>query len=76
MRWVYELYTVESRSIGAITRMLDERQIPTSKNTGRWKRSTVWAILRNPRVLSKDSPENGEFLGEGLRVVVQVMIQP
>lgn len=48
VRWVYELYTVESRSIGAIARLLNERQIPTSKRTGRWERSTVWAMLRNP----------------------------
>ncbi len=48
VRWVYELYTVENHSIGAITRLLNERQIPTSKETGRWERSTVWAMLRNP----------------------------
>ena len=48
VRWVYELYTIESHSIGAITRLLNERQIPTSKETGRWERSTVWAMLRNP----------------------------
>ena len=48
VRWVYELYTTKSHSIGAITRLLNERQIPTAKETGRWERSTVWAMLRNP----------------------------
>jgi site-specific DNA recombinase len=48
VRWVYELYTIETHSIGAITRMLNERQTPTRKKTGRWERSTVWAMLRNP----------------------------
>src|SRR6202022_2692414 len=37
-----------SLSIGAITRVLNEQRIPTRKQTGRWERSTVWAMLRNP----------------------------
>src|SRR3989454_9168426 len=48
VRWVYELYTAKNHSIGAITRLLNERQIPTAKETSRWERSTVWAMLRNP----------------------------
>src|SRR5438876_2257451 len=48
VRWVYERYTVDGLSIGAITRLLNERQIPTAKETSRWERSTVWAMLRNP----------------------------
>jgi site-specific DNA recombinase len=48
VRLVYERYTVDSLSIGAITRLLNERGIPTRKQTGRWERSTVWAMLRNP----------------------------
>src|SRR5439155_8188128 len=43
VRWVYEHH-----SIGAITRLLNERQIPTAKETSRWQRWTVWAMLRNP----------------------------
>jgi site-specific DNA recombinase len=45
---VYERYTVHGLSIGAITRLLNEQRIPTRKQTGRWERSTVWAMLRNP----------------------------
>src|SRR6202045_1382449 len=48
VRWVYERYTIDGLSIGAITRLLNEQQIPTRKQTGRWERSTVWAMLRNP----------------------------
>jgi site-specific DNA recombinase len=53
VRWAYELYTVQSLSIGAVTRRLNERQIPTAKGTGRWERSTVWAMLRNPAYIGK-----------------------
>ena len=48
VRDVYRLYTVEHLSIGAITRKLNERGVPTRKGVGRWERSTVWAMLRNP----------------------------
>ena len=45
---VYERYTVSHMSIGAITRWLNERGVPTRKRCGRWERSSVWAMLRNP----------------------------
>jgi site-specific DNA recombinase len=48
VRLVYERYTVQGLSIGAITRLLNQQQIPTHKQTSRWERSTVWAMLRNP----------------------------
>jgi site-specific DNA recombinase len=48
VRSVYERYTVQGMSIGAITRLLNERGVPTRKLTSRWERSTVWALLRNP----------------------------
>ena len=35
-------------SIGAITRLLNERGVPTRRQISRWERTTVWAILRNP----------------------------
>jgi site-specific DNA recombinase len=44
---VYDMYTVETLSIGAITRRLNEEGIPTRKRSARWERSTVWAVLRN-----------------------------
>src|ERR1700724_594102 len=48
VRWVYQRYTIDGLSIGAITRLLNEQRIPTRKQTGRWERSTVWAMLRHP----------------------------
>lgn len=48
VRLVYERYTVRHLSIGAITRLLNERGVPTRKQNSRWERSTVWAMLRNP----------------------------
>ncbi|MGH8548955.1 MAG: recombinase family protein [Methylococcales bacterium] len=35
-------------SIGAIARHLHELGLPTRKGSGRWERSTIWALLRNP----------------------------
>jgi site-specific DNA recombinase len=48
VRWMFELYSVEGLSIGAIARLLNARAIPTCKRRGRWERSTVWGMLRNP----------------------------
>jgi site-specific DNA recombinase len=48
VRQVYETYTVEGLSIGAIARQLNEQGVPTRKRSTRWERSTVWGMLRNP----------------------------
>jgi site-specific DNA recombinase len=48
VREVFRLYTQELWSLGAITRELNRRQIPTHSGKGRWERSTVWGMLRNP----------------------------
>jgi site-specific DNA recombinase len=53
VRWAYDLYTVQNSSIGAIARLFNERHIPTAKRTGRWERSTIWAMLRNPAYVGK-----------------------
>ena len=45
---VYEMYTVEGLSIGEIARRLNAEGIPTRKQSARWERSVVWAMLRNP----------------------------
>ena len=44
---VYAMYTLEALSIGSITRKLNEEGISTRKQSARWERSTVWALLRN-----------------------------
>jgi site-specific DNA recombinase len=48
VRMVYEHYTVQGLSIGAITRLLNAQGVPTRKRVTRWERSVVWAVLRNP----------------------------
>ena len=48
VRLVYETYTQQGLSINEIARLLNQREIPTRKQTTRWERSTVWAMLRNP----------------------------
>ena len=53
VRDVYRYYTGEHLSIGAITRKLNERAVPTSIGGSRWERSTVWAMLRNPAYKGK-----------------------
>ena len=53
VRDVYRYYTVEHMSIGAVTRRLNERGVPTRNGGARWERSTVWAILRNPAYMGR-----------------------
>jgi site-specific DNA recombinase len=48
VRKVFNWYTVEGLSIGAIARQLTESGLPTRKQKPRWERSVIWAILRNP----------------------------
>jgi site-specific DNA recombinase len=48
VQMVFEIYTQQRLSINAIARLLNERQIATRTGKGRWERSTVWGMLRNP----------------------------
>ena len=48
VRKIFGLYTGTGLSIGAITRWLNDHEIPTRKKISDWERSTVWAMLRNP----------------------------
>jgi site-specific DNA recombinase len=45
---VYAMYTGDGLSIGEIARRLNAEGIPTRKQSARWERSVVWAMLRNP----------------------------
>lgn len=45
---VFHLLVNEQQSIGASARRLTAEQIPTRRDVGRWERSVVWAMLRNP----------------------------
>ena len=48
VRQVFDSYTQEHCSIGAIARRLTERGIRTRTGKRRWDRSVIWAMLRNP----------------------------
>jgi site-specific DNA recombinase len=48
VRLMYDKYTREGLSIGAIARLLCEMGAPTRHRATRWERSVVWAMLRNP----------------------------
>jgi site-specific DNA recombinase len=48
VRQVYQWYTQEWLSLGAIARRLTGQGVPTRKGKPRWERSVVWAMLRNP----------------------------
>jgi len=44
---IYDMYTLEGLSIGAIARQLNDEGVPTRKQCTRWERSVIWAVLRN-----------------------------
>src|SRR5262249_44534899 len=48
VRKIFELYTKESWSIGAVVRYLNEQKISTCLGKGPWQHPTVWGMLRNP----------------------------
>lgn len=48
VRMAFQIFIEQAVSINGITRMLNDRRIPTRKGIARWERSTVWAMLRNP----------------------------
>lgn len=50
---VFRLYAEEFLSIGAITKELNARKIPTKKRVSKWERSAVWGMLRNPAYCGK-----------------------
>ena len=53
VREVYAFYTTDHMSIGAVTRALNERKVPTRNGASRWERSTIWGVLRNPAYMGK-----------------------
>lgn len=50
---LFRMYTEEFCSIGVIAKKFTAEKVPTRKNTGRWERSVIWAILRNPAYCGK-----------------------
>jgi DNA invertase Pin-like site-specific DNA recombinase len=65
--WVFEdicLMKREGRSLTAIARDLNERQVPTALGGREWYPSTVRAVLMSERMKSTPSPEALAKLGE------------
>lgn len=48
VKQVFHLLVDQQLSIGAIARKLTQDQVPTRRDVGRWERSVIWAMLRNP----------------------------
>jgi site-specific DNA recombinase len=53
VREVFQWYTVEGLSIGAIARRLNEQKVATRFGQSLWERSKVWAMLRNPAYVGR-----------------------
>jgi site-specific DNA recombinase len=48
VRRIFQMLIEQRLSLNAIARKLTEEQIPTRRDIGRWERSVIWAMLRNP----------------------------
>jgi len=48
VREMFRMYTEDFCGIGAIAKKFTAEKIPTRKNIGKWERSVIWAMLRNP----------------------------
>jgi len=53
VKWIFEWFADEQLSIGAITRRLRERDVPTRTGKAVWDRTTVWGMLRNPAYVGR-----------------------
>ena len=53
VRRVFQMLVDQRLSLSAIARKLTEEQIPTRRDIGRWERSVIWAMLRNPAIHGK-----------------------
>ena len=50
---MFRMYTEDFCGIGAVARKFTAEKIPTRKNSTRWERSVIWAMLRNPAYCGK-----------------------
>jgi site-specific DNA recombinase len=48
VKQVFHLLVDQHLSIGAIACKLTQDRVPTRRDVGRWERSVIWAMLRNP----------------------------
>jgi site-specific DNA recombinase len=48
VRLIFDAYTRQGLSIGAIAGLLNQREVPTRTRRSRWERPTLWRMLHNP----------------------------
>jgi len=48
VRLIFDAYTRQGLSIGAIAGLLNQREVPTRTRHSRWERPTIWRMLHNP----------------------------
>ena len=48
VRLIFDAYTLQGLSIGAIAGLLNQREVPTRTRQSRWERPTLWRMLHNP----------------------------
>jgi site-specific DNA recombinase len=48
VRLIFDAYTRQGLSIGAIAGLLNQREVPTRTQHSRWERPTIWRMLHNP----------------------------
>ena len=48
VRLIFDAYTRQGLSIGAIAGSLNQREVPTRTRQSRWERPTIWRMLHNP----------------------------
>ena len=53
IREMFRMYTEDFCGIGTVARKFTAEKIPTRKNIGKWERSVIWAMLRNPAYSGK-----------------------
>ena len=47
VRLIFDAYTRQGLSIGAIARLLNQCEVPTRTRQSRWERPTLWRMLHN-----------------------------
>src|SRR5215472_13691446 len=48
VRLIFDAYTRQGLSLGAIADLLNQREVPTRTRDSRWERPTLWRMLHNP----------------------------
>ena len=48
VRLIFDAYTRQGFSLGAIAGLLNQREVPTRTQESRWERPTLWRMLHNP----------------------------